>query len=523
MQDSYSSSSWDKEISYGSHTDDFYGWNINESYSKQLAIHFPEEVNSDTKVVITCRGAGGFTLDDIESVHRLAKDDEIIISPYNQNDSDYRTALKVAEALTDENSSLNQSLKEEGVNITSTPDDNCITFGGHSNSSKMVVGTTIQHLMHEREKEDESGSQTRAAILLNDPERAQLLNSEGRNNLDVLDDSLVYIATQKDYMEFDDAGNFVGANNALYSYKADLEDMGRSGATVILASYDMEMGGQGGNFHTESVEFTSAAHLYDLKNATLLDSGSFVSARNNQNINVQLKYYYFDAEKDEWVTLKDAKEAQALLDYSTGKVELYNSGFLVKEDGTYILNGTQISEDELKNLITDYKESGDVSISLEEYIKENAGKYSGGTDKAEFNHNDTLKAVEELSNTLNGIQKHMDSLVDFDELHRNSSSLNSFFDGASSFPSGVNASSFSSAEECVRKFGQNIENAYNISVNVHTTLLHAEDLAPTYYKSNEFSSSQSASSKVEFATDMKQGNMSGGNNAKTEDNKTYKL
>ena len=117
----------------------------------------------------------------------------------------------------------------------------------------------------------------------------------------------------------------------------------------------------------------------------------------------------------------------------------------------------------------------------------------------------------------------MDSLVDFDELHRNSSSLNSFFDGASSFPSGVNASSFSSAEECVRKFGQNIENAYNISVNVHTTLLHAEDLAPTYYKSNEFSSSQSASSKVGFATDMQQGNMSGGNNAKTEDNKTYKL
>ncbi len=540
MQDKYNSELWDRRLDIssvgaGSYTE--YDWKIGEvepygegeylrvNDHSYYAIQFPDEVNTDTRICITCKGAGGYHLDDIESVHRITdlRDENIIvISPRYQDDTNYRVSQKISQELQDENSDLYAALLENGINIQEAPNDNCITYGGHSNSCKTVVGSTIQYLTHERESED--GQQTRAAILLNDPEHTQLLNAEGRDNLDKLDDSVVMVNTQQQYMVTDDSGNFVGATDALSSYKGDLEDMARAGATVIVAGYAMEMGGQGGNFHTESVEMTSQYGLYDLANATLVDGkGSFVSARNGKTITFDIDYYYFDAEKDEWVTLKDAKEAQAILDYSTGKVELYNSGFLVKEDGTYILNGTQISEDELKNLILDYKESGDQSISLEDYIKENVGKHSGGTDKAEFNHNDTLKAVEALSNTLNSIQKHMDSLVDFDELHRNSSSLNSFFNGASSFPSGVNASSFSSAEECVRKFGQNIENAYNISVNVHTTLLHAEDLAPTYYKSNEFSSSQSASSKVGFATDMQQGNMSGGNNAKTEDNKTYKL
>lgn len=502
MQDSYSSELWDFEPSINySNSNSLSGqqFQISERYgSRGYNIHFPKEVNKDTTVCITCNGAGGDGLVDVESVFRATGDKNVIlISPTGQNDTDYRVTQKIANELTDKNSPLYKDFVNNGVHITESPTNKCITYGGHSNSSKCVIGTTIQHLMHEREKADGSGAQTRDMVLLNDPEHTQLLNREGKENLEKLDDSVIFVTTQQRYLDTED-GKLIGAVNggATESYYQDLVDMGEAGALVMLVGYDKTM-------HTQAVEMTSELGWYDLKNAKLTDFVKFESKRgDNETLEVNLQYYYYDAEKSEWVTLSNVQQAQSILDFATGKVELYNSGFLVKEDGTYILGGQEVSSEELKRIISDYKQSKDKNMTLEEYISKNLGGSGGGTDTAEFNYKDTLAAVETLKSSLDSIGSHVSSLGNISGLNVSTNPHSSFLKDMKGYPSGVSTQGLQNAQDCLNKMCAQVENAYNIAVGVHTALLHAEDMAPTYYKSNTYAEKATKTNVETFAEDV---------------------
>ncbi len=506
---------------------DGYTWGIQERFDHSYTIQFPEEVNENTRIVIACGGAGGPT--DSNSVLAANKGKNVIvIIPQLQNETDYRTVIKMSEELRDPNSDLSKQFAANGVNVASISQDSCVTFGAHSNSSKEVVNATLNYLTDERK----DGKQTRAAVLINDAEHTQLIpNSSSikknfNDNKENLDDSLIFVTTQEYYLREDSQKGLVANRGyAPESYMSDLEAMAKAGATVMLTTYDIDPIGwtpypPSDNWHTESVELTSVLGLCDLKSG-VLDEGpvSFASARNGgKTLSAELAYYIFDTEKEQWVAFPTAVDAQRQLDISTAKVSLFNTGFLSKSDGKYTitLNGQsqEISKSDLEAYLAEckaaYKESDMSVTTFEEFMEEYSKTHlPGSPNKNDFvppTLYDIGKACDALLDSLGDIGMHMQSFGTFRGLEvKPKGELSEYLQGMNAFPRGVSTSGLQASMECVNKLGSNLEDAYNATANLYDTFASVENQNGKYYPSSAYSKAgQSVATQVSnFAQDMK--------------------
>ena len=485
-------------------------------------IQFPEEVNEDTRIIISCGGAGGWT--DSESVISANRNENaIVIMPQSQNNDNYRAIIRISNEIASNNPRFRGQLASQGVKINGVPSNSCVTFGAHSNSSKEIVSATVNYLTNEHA----NGRETRAAVLINDAEHTSLVGNGSVKNSYLehkgeLDDSIIFATTQKYYLS-EDASNGLVSNKgcAPESYLADLEDMAKSGATVMLTTYDMHPEGwnpEGNNWHTESVELTSAMGLYDLERGTLDDGPlSFVTQRPNQagkTITAELKYYYFDVEKDSWVAYSSAEEAQAQLDISTSKVAMYNAGLLSKADGQYTvkLNGKtqEISSDDLDSFLLAckkaYNESDTSKKTFEEFMEEYSTSHPIGRDSAEYNLNNMKTACLSLQDTLSEIHNHITSFGTFKNLKiKNSGKPSKFLKNMNSFPRGVSFSGLDSSMDCINKLDSNLEAALEASNGVYNATAIAEGEAPTFFQSNTHGNAANKASEdvSNFAQDLK--------------------
>ena len=486
----------------------------------EFKIQFPDEVNENTRVVVAYRGAN--SVGDVDSVFTAAEGQNVIvIAPINEANNEYNnnyeTAIKMANSLTDEDSKLVQSLAANGVNFNGTPSSSSITYSAHSNSSKEIINAASNFLTYEHQQ----GNQTRTSIVLYDPERTPLVNSNTSKNISEFDDSFIFTEVQQQYIKTDGDGNITGAQGGFLSYKADLETLAKAGATVVVMGYDMDPDGwkphpPSDNWHTESVEMSSVMGLFDIERG-ILDDGplSFVSAKNNgKSMITEFKYYYFDVEQNAWVTFPSSVEAQALVDIASTKVSMYNAGMLSKADGKYTitLNGEsrEISPENLDSFLLAFKEkyrdSGQMDEkTFEEFMEEFSKFDPRGSDEAQGN----LKNVENvcwlLKETMGDIGMHMKSFGSLPALsNKSTGELSKYLENMNAFPKGVNTSSFESSMECVNKLGSNIEKAYNASIGVYNAWVAAESSAPTFFQSNTFgdAANQASEDVTNFAQDL---------------------
>lgn len=479
---------------YSYYSTNEYGQELHQSVvidGKTFYIQVPTDgINEDTRFCIIQGGDGG-VLSDSKAEYVSTQDKNVVlITTSSISTDDYSTSEKIIEDLA----------TSYGANPKNRQ------YMGHSISGELVTNRASEYLISERE----NGEQTRASIVINDSSGLKKIFQNGDDSIEAkvnaLDDSLIVGTINDNYFSKDSEGNLrIVDGSRLDAYNEDLEKIALAGGNVILAAYVM-----GGDPHTLSVGMSAAMGLDDLTSAQLA-SGSY--GFTDQFMNAQtcsgMNYYYFDTSKKQWVEFETVEAAQSYLDYSEGKVELYNNGFLEKNNGAYYLKTPdgleEISEMDLENIILSYKNSDDEEIqnmSLEEYISSKIGPGSG-RDSAEFNLVNTGRAVESLASSLASIGGHMKSLTNINGLNTQAKGTSKFLSSCPSFPSGVNTSAFMAANDCISAMGKQIETAYNAALGVHNALLNAEGLAPTYYQSNTYAHEAAVASSAtsNFASD----------------------
>ncbi len=492
-------------------------WRIKDFEKRWYTIQFPKEVNENTRIVIACAGAEGIADDD--SVLAEAKGENVIvIIPHGQKNSDYRTVIRMSNTLALDDPKFREQFAAQGIKFTGIPNNSCVTFGAHSNSSKEIVSATINYLTSEHKQ----GRETRAAVLINDAENTPLSSYFSKKaNFDKhkkeLDDSIVFATTQAYYLKKSNKHGLVAAKSyyAPASYLGDLEAMAKAGATVMLATYNMGAG----NWHTQSVELTSVMGLYDLASGVLDDGPiSFVSKKNkSQTMVAKLKYYFFDVEKNKWVAFPSAVEAQRQLDISTAKVSLFNTGFLSKSDGKYTikLNGEsqEISKSDLESFLAEckaaYRETNMSATTFEKFMEEYSKTHlPGSSNKNDFvppTLYDIGKACDALLESLENIGQHMRSFGTFSGLEvKPKGELSDYLQDMNAFPRGVSTSGLQASMECVNKLGSNLEAAYNATANLYDTFASVENQNGKYYQSNTYgnAANQASEDVTNFAQDV---------------------
>ena len=456
--------------------------------NQEFLIQVPSEINEDTTYCLAGRGSGG--LSDINPLlYTTDGQNVIMVAPVHTAVSDYTGGIDVINSLADQ-------IEEQTGIRTNTSNS---TFTGCSAEGPVVTAATVDYLKQEHAE----GRDTRATVILMDSKSpTPIFNQVKSEDVDELDDSLIVAVAQSWYIDDSNGDVKVVSGTRLDAYDDNLIEAAHNGANVIIAAYDIPGAGEYKDHHVESVSITAALNLQKGVDSKLLD-GQFTYIDVNGSIQSceGMNYYYYDLTDEKWVEFPDLESAQNYVDYATGKVELYNTGFLRKADGTYVIGDQEVSSDELERMILSYKESGDESLSLEEYISKNLGG-NWGTDAAEFNYRDTLAAVETLRASLDSIGGHVNSLGSINGLGIKTNPHSSFLSDMNAYPSGINTQGFQNAQDCLGKMCAQVENAYNVAVGVHTALLHAEDMAPTYYKSNTYADKASQTTTEPFAEDV---------------------
>ena len=434
-------------------------------------VYCPDTIDENTTFCIAGRGAGGLV--DINSLVTTGTDrNEIVIAPVDLEEQDYQGAIDLARDIAD----------KTGANAGAT------TYTGHSASGPLMTKAALNDL----KEQHAAGEQTKAVLVLNDSTGERpILNSTAPEDVADFDGSLVIANVQSKYIYNDEDGNIKGLQNGcrLSTYDQDLEAIAEAGGAVVIAAYDIDSNDR----HTDSVDFAAAVGLQKAGDSTLLDNNfSFVDRYGNTVICEKVDYYYYDTESKKWVQFPSAQEAQTYVDLAAAKVDLFNNGFLEKENDTYYLktpDGLQeVSEMDIERMIIEYKNSTDEEtkkMSLEDYVKNRIGSGSG-KDSAEFNLVDTGRAVDTLAASLKTIGGHMQSLTNISGLNKQAKGTSKFLSGCPSFPSGVNTSKLSAASDCISRMGANLETAYNAALAVHNAVLETEGLAPTYFQSNTY-------------------------------------
>jgi len=531
MSEVYNAGYWENpnivpNVSYRSTTNPN-EWRItdnNYGYDTWYTIKFPDEVNEDTRIIIACGGAGGWG-DQNSVISKNTNQNAIVIIPQYQHNDNYRAVIRMANELASDDPRFRDQLAAQGVKITGVPSNSCVTFGAHSNSSKEIVSVTVNYLTNEHA----NGRETRAAVLINDAEHTSLVGyGSVKNSYEAhkgeLDDSLIFATTQEYYLRESENGGLV-ANRGYgpESYLGDLEDMARAGATVMLTTYDIRPLGwkpkdNSKNWHTESVEMTSAMGLFDLERGTLENGPfSFASERNGgKDLSAELKFYFFDVEKDSWVAYPSVVEAQAQLDISTAKVALYNSGFLSKADGQYTvkLGGTeqQVSKSDLDAYLlackTAYKESGNTDQSFEDFCDEYA------KDHPIMPNNDNVPptleavgiAVDAIKASYESIGGHVKSFGNIPGLSvKPEGELSDYLKSMNAFPSGVGTSGLESClDGCISKLEFQMSEAYNTAANLYNVMAEAEGQNGSYYEPASYNNAGNSANTdaTNFANDV---------------------
>ena len=452
-------------------------------------------VNEDTVFCIVQGGDGG-VLADTRSEYYSAQnpdDNQFLITTNSLSRKDYNKSEAVIEDMAE----------YYGANSRNR------VYMGHSISGDLVTNRAAEYLINEHNE----GNQTRTMVVLNDASGLKpLFNSDVKNKdekIESFDDSLVIASVQTKYFNEKPDGSvgIVPAYNGgkLDAYNEDLEDIARAGGNVLLVAYKADVSGDA---HTESVG-VSAELGFDNPATAVLKDGEFTFTNNGlKTINCsQIEYYYFDTNTNQWTKFDDVESAQNYLDYSAGKVNLYNSGFLTKEDGTYHIESAsgpiEISEMDLERMILDFKHADPEKVkdmTLEEYIGVQLSARTG--NEAEYDKVYTARALELLKDSMGDIRNHMNSLTSLNNLGKSAGEASNFASNCASFPSGVNTSGFRDAIDCVNQFGVNLENAYNETLKVHNSILDAEGIAPTFYQSNTFANAAANTQTSDFASDV---------------------
>ncbi len=127
-----------------------------------------------------------------------------------------------------------------------------------------------------------------------------------------------------------------------------------------------------------------------------------------------------------------------------------------------------------------------------------------GQDIDDLNLAKIGSAINQLGDSISGVKSHMNSLTNINGLGSRQSSLSNFCSGSPAFPSGVSTGAFSSACDCVNKFGNNLQTAYDKSVGFYNAVAEAQNQAPGFFQSNTFGDgAQSAAAAGDFATGLK--------------------
>ena len=380
-------------------------------------------------------------------------------------------------------------------------------YMGHSTTGTYVSKAAVEYLRTEHAQ----GKETKTMLALNDStgERSIFNELSDSDDLDDLKDSLVFVSAQSRYVSPSESGSY-NVSGRMATYYGDLQKSSEAGADILIALYQDD----GLDEHTTSCSVTAELGMCDPYTAKLQDTVYAVGKER------AVTYYRID-EFGNMVKFENTEAAQAYLDTSVGKIELFNGGYLHDSDGKYYLDNdteaVEIGADALADFARDFKIS---NMSYEEFLKANEGKFtydkdgkiigyessavvsSGGTDAAEFNYRDTLAAVETLKASLDSIGGHINSLGDINGLGIKTNPHSSFLSDMNAYPSGINTQGFQNAQDCLSKMCAQVENAYNVAVGVHTALLHAEDMAPTYYKSNTYADKATQTNTEPFATDV---------------------
>ena len=457
----------------------------------------PETIDKNTCICI-CEGGAGGVYGDIAT--------PIIKNPNVQN-SNVAIINVQSSSLEDlEGTSLvaDRLASDTGANRTNR------VYMGHSMTGPEMAKVATDYLRNEHAH----GRETKTTLVLNDCKNDSIFKeTEGLGAAEEFDGSLVIASVQSKYLRQNkETGEYTVKNGTrLDYYDEGLKACAENNADVLVVSAYAVV-----DEHVSSNEVTANLGLCDPHTAILTDS--VVTNGNTRSV----QYFHYDKEGN-LVPFSDAKEAQAFLDASVGRMDLFNAGFLHQNGDNYILNaGGRVQEatrEEIDSFVLEcrraYDETGHGDQTFDEFMDKYAQTHSIGAsnnnDSVPPNSEDVGKACAALLDSLGDIKNHMDSLLDIPGLDKKQSvsdihhgkAQKDFLDGMNSFPNGVSTAGLEARKDCVNSLGSNLEDAYNATANLYEVMTNSEGSMLTYYPHNNFSNAGRVEDKVDnFAEDI---------------------
>ena len=449
-----------------------YGRSTYRTYGRELS-----EADNETCLCI-CEGGTG----TVSSV------------PYERLEPNLSSDSNVILINSDANANINVSttgIVADDIALETGADRTNRVYMGHSASGPITANSAYNYLKSEHSQ----GRDTKTTLVLNDSMNAHVCSSE--NQAKEFDDSLVVATIPSN------------AQAGYSTYKQDLERMGNNGANVMVVKFD----GDFAHDHENSNNVSAQLGFCDPAHATLTDQVTFNTPSGETTRNVT--YSCYDADTRSWVDFKSASEAQVFLDTSVGKEQLYNGGYLHKEDGTYVLgNNTVITDTALDSLAYDFKTSG---LTFDEFMEQNAenivtdenGNITGyiytprGSDGEDHSEDKVNRTVDNLSKYISDYTDKISSLKTYRDGSFKINSDTACSKDKGTFPGGIagSLSALSAQLDCLDgKSAENLDAAYGRASAVQAAIKDANDNAPSFGGNNYTNQTPS-----NFAEDLRGG------------------